>query len=151
MRVMMQGTGGIVNATAANCLLSTAKSWSNSVAFLLFTDSLSLQELRFLFISILRSAYENMIRSGELEDRQFLSIALEASLDFAEDAVGRGEQLKDWEYVESFEGSLSAINENLKAKLKVVKACASAKVSKRARIKLNAATQQNRIERSLAL
>jgi len=92
-----------------------------------------------------------MTRSGELEDRQFLSISLEASLDFAEDAVGRGEPLKDWEYVNSFDESLSAINENLKSKLKVVKACASAKVSKRARIKLNTTTQRNRIERSLAL
>lgn len=60
---------------------------------------LSLQEFRSLFISILRSAYENQIRDGELDDHEFLTIALDASLDFADDAVSRGEPLSDWEYL----------------------------------------------------
>lgn len=62
-------------------------------------DPLSLQELRSLFISILRAAYDQQVRDGELHDREFLSVALEASLDFAEDAVQKGDPIRDWDFV----------------------------------------------------
>lgn len=115
-----------------------------------FLDILSLQELRLLFISILRSAYEAQIRGGELEDRQILAIALEASLDFAEDAVSNGGTLKDWEYVQAFDGSLTSIGQSLKSKLKVFK-CVDKLWGKRARTKITDTTKRLLIERSLAL
>jgi hypothetical protein len=62
-------------------------------------DPLSLQELRLLFISLLRAAYDKQVEDGELDDREFLTVALEASLDFAEDAVQNGEPLRDWDFV----------------------------------------------------
>lgn len=107
---------------------------------------MSLQELRYLFISILRSAYEGQIRSGELEDRQFLAIAFEASLDFAEDAVGKGEPLKDWDFVQMVEGSISAVSDSLKTKIKFIK-CGGNRV----RSKLNVTTERVKVERSLSL
>jgi len=103
-----------------------------------------------LFISILRSAYDFQIRSGELEDRQILAIALAASLDFAEDAVNNGEHLKDWEYVNAFDGSLTSIGQTLKSKLKVFK-CVDALWGKRARTKMTDTTKRLLIERSQAL
>lgn len=62
-------------------------------------DPLSLMEYRMLFVSILRSAYEKQIQDGELDQHEFLAIALEASLDFAEDAASRDEPLSDWKYL----------------------------------------------------
>jgi hypothetical protein len=62
-------------------------------------DPLSLKELRSLFISVLRAAYEHQISRGELSDREFIVVALQASLDFAADAVAKGRKLCDWEFV----------------------------------------------------
>ena len=114
------------------------------------SDSLSLREFRSLFISILRSAYEAQIRSGELEDRQFLAIALDASLDFADDAVGNGEPLKDWDFLQVIDGPISALRENFKTKLKLFKCCESL-WGKRVRTVTSRSAQRLRIERSLAL
>ena len=111
------------------------------------SDALSLQEFRLLFISMLRSSYKYQIRSGELEDRQILAIALAASLDFAEDSVNHGSELKDWDYLQAFDGSLSSIARNLKKKLKFCKGM----WGKRGRTNLNDSTKRLLIERSLSL
>lgn len=87
-------------------------------------EPLSTQELRHLFISILRSAYEVQIRDGELEDRQFLYVTLEQSLEFAEDAVANGEPLKDWEYVHLIDGPLVKLAKETKKKKTVTSCCA---------------------------
>lgn len=69
-------------------------------------EPMSMQELRTLFISILKSAYEVQIRDGELEDRQFLSVTLEQSLEFAADAVSNGQPLRDWDFIHLIDGPL---------------------------------------------
>ena len=66
---------------------------------------MSLQELRSLFVSILRSAYEKQARDGELDDREALAIALNSSLDFADDAIQKGEPFCDWTYLNTFHRS----------------------------------------------
>lgn len=80
-------------------------------------EPLSSTELRTLFISILRSAYEKQISNGELEDQQFLAIALESSLDLAADAVAKGEHLHDWDYVNWVDGPLTGIANRFKNSL----------------------------------
>jgi hypothetical protein len=67
-------------------------------------ESLSAQELRALFISILRKSYDDQLRTGELEDRHFLTISLMQSLDFALDHVSNGGALNDWQYVTIADG-----------------------------------------------
>jgi hypothetical protein len=39
------------------------------------------------------------VSKGELDDQQVMSIILKQSLEYAEDQVGHGEPLKDWEYM----------------------------------------------------
>jgi Sodium/hydrogen exchanger family len=72
-------------------------------------DPLSVQELRSLFISVLRAAYDMQMRQGELEYREYLAIALDSSLDFAADDIDKGEPLRDWDYVHLFDSSVSAM------------------------------------------
>ena len=60
-------------------------------------DFLSVQELRMLFISILKVAYEFQIEHGELEDSHVLAVTLEQSLDLALSKVSSGERITDWE------------------------------------------------------
>jgi NhaP-type Na+/H+ or K+/H+ antiporter len=72
-------------------------------------EPLSMQELRTLFISILKSAYEVQVRDGELEDRQFLSVTLEQSLDFAQDAVSNGDPLRDWDFIHVIDGPIDRL------------------------------------------
>jgi NhaP-type Na+/H+ or K+/H+ antiporter len=59
---------------------------------------LSTIELRHLFLDLLKSLYEHQIDSGELFERQFVALALQQSVDFAADAVSKGEVLRDWEF-----------------------------------------------------
>jgi len=50
----------------------------SSIAHLMKTaEPLSAQEMRILFISLLKANYEKMINQGELVDREFLAVALE--------------------------------------------------------------------------
>jgi hypothetical protein len=79
-------------------------------------DPLSLKELRLLFISVLSAAYESQIRDGELEERNFLAIALQSSLDFAKVAVGKGEPLCDWSYVNMTDASIVVVVKAFQAK-----------------------------------
>jgi hypothetical protein len=79
-------------------------------------DPLSLKELRLLFISVLSAAYEKQIRDGELEERHFLAIALQSSLDFAKNLVGKGEPLCDWNFVSMTDASIVVIVKAFQAK-----------------------------------
>lgn len=58
------------------------------------------KELRLTFIELVRSAYNTMVEKGELTSKTSNGVvvyALEQSLDFAMDAVQKGEALGDWE------------------------------------------------------
>lgn len=57
------------------------------------------QDIRVMFIELLRAAYNAQIRDGELDTRAydgFLSYVLLQSLDFAHDSVMSGKPLDDW-------------------------------------------------------
>lgn len=57
------------------------------------------QDIRVMFIELLRAAYQAQIRDGELDAREyrgFLSYILLQSLDFAHDAAMAGQPLDDW-------------------------------------------------------
>jgi NhaP-type Na+/H+ or K+/H+ antiporter len=57
------------------------------------------QDIRIMFIELLRAAYQAQIRDGELDAREyrgFLSYILLQSLDFAHDAAMAGQPLDDW-------------------------------------------------------
>ena len=84
-------------------------------------DPLSVQEMRSLFISVLRSAYETQFRSGELDDREFLAITLESSLDFAEDAVtNKGQALCDWNYLNIVNSPVKLSGKTVRAKRLII-------------------------------
>jgi NhaP-type Na+/H+ or K+/H+ antiporter len=72
---------------------------STKVRIAKVTSSMSLIELRTVFLEILRSAYARQVELGELYNRQFLAFSLEQSIDFALDSVSNGSELNDWEYV----------------------------------------------------
>lgn len=98
-------------------------------------EPLSTVELRTLFISILRAAYENQIQAGELEKRQFLAISLVNSLDLAADEVAKGGTLQDWKHVILVERPVATL----------------AKVwGKKAHVSLAYAHKRLKIERSIA-
>lgn len=61
---------------------------------------LSVVECRRLFLEILRASYLFQVGEGELADREFLSQALNQSLDFAVSEVGRGLPLDDWRHTD---------------------------------------------------
>jgi NhaP-type Na+/H+ or K+/H+ antiporter len=119
---------------------------SSTLHFILEGEPLSAQELRTLFLSILRAAYAKQVREGELETRKFLSIALESSLDFAEDAVANGETLKDWEFLTMIDKPFQKI-----IKDSVVVSCLLDKAwVKKAHASAKFAAKRLEIERSLA-
>lgn len=62
----------------------------SNIQYLMSGEPLSAQEMRVLFISLLKSMYEKQIDHGELVDREFLAIALQQSLEFALDNVANG-------------------------------------------------------------
>lgn len=113
-------------------------------------EPMSMQELRGLFLSILRSAYEVQIRDGELEDRQFLSVTLEQSLEFADDAVSNGQPLNDWQYVHLVDGPLLKLAKEGKKHPRVT-SCFTlhARCSKHAQHNLKNNLKRLRIERCL--
>jgi hypothetical protein len=59
---------------------------------------LSVVECRRLFLGILRASYVFQVEEGELADREFLSQALNQSLDFAVSDVGKGLPLNEWRH-----------------------------------------------------
>ena len=63
-------------------------------------SALTLQELRHLFLEIVRSRYEHQITNGELADQEFVAYTLKYAVDIASDRVSRGDKIRDWEYVD---------------------------------------------------
>ena len=114
-------------------------------------EPLSMQELRALFISILKAAYEVQIRDGELEDRQFLSVTLEQSLEFAADAVSNGEPLRDWDFVHLVDGPIMKLAKQTK-KYPRASRCLSLQTTcaKKTRENLKNNLKRLRIERALS-
>jgi hypothetical protein len=56
------------------------------------------KELRKTFIELLRAAYLDLIKNGEIDSRSgIISLVMLQSLDVAFDEVSQGKQLKDWE------------------------------------------------------
>lgn len=71
----------------------TKKTVSDSVP-----DQNTMLELRKIFLEFLRSSYDQQIENGELEARGGIAdLILLDSLEFAGDAVNKGEALSDWE------------------------------------------------------
>ena len=66
----------------------------SNINYLMSGEPLSAQEMRVLFISLLKAMYEKQIDHGELVDREFLAIALQQSLEFAADHVSNGGELQ---------------------------------------------------------
>jgi hypothetical protein len=113
-------------------------------------EPMSMQELRTLFLSILKSAYEVQIRDGELEDRQFLSVTLEQSLEFAADAVSNGEPLRDWDFVHLVDGPIVKLAKETKKHPAVARCLAPhAACSRKVRDNLKNNLKRLKIERCL--
>lgn len=128
---------------------------SNRMGFLMGGEPLSAHELRQLFISILRSVYEEQIRNGELESQAFLAVSLMGSLDLAADAVSNGEPLQDWQHVMVADGTRMRATRSLTQKPKRAKLKENLKHNvEKIDPKRAAAVKRNnrrlRIERSLA-
>jgi len=69
-----------------------------SVKNLMKGDLMSAAEFRQLFISILKSAYQQQVQRGELIASDFLFITLDESLEFASEACARDKPLMDWKF-----------------------------------------------------
>lgn len=121
----------------------------STMHFMLKGEPLSALELRLLFISILRSAYERQIEDGELEDREFLSIALEQSLEFAADAVSNGKPLQDWDYVNMVDGPINGLAKRVR-KSPFAMRLVEKTMGKTAHVDLKYTLKRLKIERSLA-
>jgi NhaP-type Na+/H+ or K+/H+ antiporter len=112
-------------------------------------DDLNAKEFRSLFVSILKAGYEKQIADGELQDRHFLAIVLDQSLEFAAEDVANGKPLNDWEYVTLFQSKASSMF--MKARnTSVGMQCMSKAWAKRAHLGLKYTSKQMKIERSLA-
>jgi len=85
------------NARRANRSRRTKSYSASNLRSTLEGDFLSVQELRMLFISTLKVAYEFQIEHGELEGSHMLAVTLEQSLDLALSKVASGDKLADWE------------------------------------------------------
>jgi len=79
----------------ASMVKKTEKSNSDDVV-----DQSELKELRLIFVELIRGAYLDQVRRGELDSRTyngFLYYCLLQSLEFAKSNVSRGEPLSDWD------------------------------------------------------
>ena len=112
-------------------------------------EPLSAQELRSIFVSLLRAAYAKQIKEGELVARHFLTVALEQSLEFATDAVSNGETLKDWEYVTMADRPITDVALRLKNGAAAL-GCLKHAWAMRAHTGFKMTAQRLRIDRSLA-
>jgi hypothetical protein len=70
-------------------------------------EELSAKELRLLFISMLRSQYEQQIEDGLLVSSNGLEIALDLSLEEAETEVNNGGKLNDLKYLQKYDAVAS--------------------------------------------
>ena len=69
------------------------------------SETLTISELRNIFLEIVRSSYSEQIELGEMFDDELLAASLFSSLNFAGDAVSKGKELNDWEFVDLVEVS----------------------------------------------
>jgi hypothetical protein len=111
-------------------------------------EPLSAQELRTLFVSILKAAYEKQITNGELEAQHILAVALEQSLEFSAEAVSNGEPLKDWEILLAIQNPIVSLQKRIKSKMKC---CLEHTRSKRSALGLKARADSAFVERSLSV
>lgn len=63
-------------------------------------NDLTLQELRMVFLELVRSRYQHQINTGELAEREFVTYSLDQSLDLASDLVSKGEPLGDFDFID---------------------------------------------------
>jgi len=63
-------------------------------------DNMALEEVRALFLNLVRTRYQGQIDDGELSEHEVVVHCLLNSLDFAIDKVAKGSTLCDWEYLE---------------------------------------------------
>lgn len=122
---------------------------SSTLRFMMGGEPLSAKELRSLFVSILRAAYAKQIKEGELVARHFLTVALEQSLEFATDAVGNGETLRDWEYVTMFDRPITDAALGLKNSAAAF-GCLQQAWATRAHTGFRLTARRLKVERSLA-
>jgi len=123
---------------------------SSTLHFLMTGEPLSAKELRTLFISILRAAYANQIRDGELEDRKFLAVTLEQSLDFAADEVENGKPINDWEHVIRIDDPYSKLVSKFENNGCVLACLGKTTRTKRVAVDVKSAAKRLKIERSLS-
>ncbi len=122
---------------------------TSNLRYMMEADFMSAQELRILFISILRATYENQIEHGELDDAHILAVTLNQSLDMALDAVSNGQTLKDWDYLNQLYQPLEAMATRLKHfGAKVM--CNKSMASKFSHLGLKSGSETMYIERSIS-
>jgi hypothetical protein len=89
---------------------------STNMRFMMSDEPLSSLELRLLFVSMLKGAYDKQIANGELDDSHILSVSLVQSLDFTADGVVNGESLNDWEHLMQFHKPLEQLSQCVEGK-----------------------------------
>lgn len=120
---------------------------SSTLHFMMRGDDLNAKEFRSLFVSILKAGYEKQIAEGELQDRHYLAIVLDQSLDIAAEDVANGKPLNDWEYVTLFQAEETSM---LMKASSVGMKCMSKTWAQRAHLGFKYTAKQMMIERSLA-
>lgn len=123
---------------------------STNVRFMMGDEPLSAVELRVLFVSLLRSAYNDQIRHGELADNHLLSVSLLQALEFAQDSCSRGKPLKDWTYLVSTESKIMNASKKVRSN-KIISACLNHLWFRRSGLGLKEKAHTVLIERSLAV
>ena len=63
-------------------------------------SSMTQQELRQVFLELVRSRYEHQITDGELANDEFVAYTLRHALDLASDCVSNGDKIRDWDFVD---------------------------------------------------
>ncbi|GAX29584.1 hypothetical protein FisN_24Lh042 [Fistulifera solaris] len=81
----------------------------SNMRYMMAEDRLTIKEMRLLFLSIMKAAYERQINDGELADKEFLTLALYQSLDCAEDDVSNGKSINDWIHATAMDGLLQGM------------------------------------------
>mmetsp|Transcript_32553 Transcript_32553/g.48197 ORF Transcript_32553/g.48197 Transcript_32553/m.48197 type:complete len:852 (-) Transcript_32553:201-2756(-) len=123
---------------------------SSNLRWMMKQEFTSTKELRLLFICLLQAAYENQVVDGELESEQTLTIMLQQSLEFANDAVTNGESLEDWKYLVSLHKPFANLNGALR-KITGVATCLDYSKYSRANMGIKLRMDNLLIERSMAV
>lgn len=122
---------------------------TSNLRYMMKDDLLSAQELRILFISILKGTYDQQIEQGELDDAHVLAATLSQSLDLALDSVSNGGPLKDWEILYAIHQPLLHATDKLKNTFCATKTVNSVMWTKRGHLGLKANSDNMQIERSI--